>query len=68
MSDKEFTMSEADRELFRRYAVDEQDNPNFTEEDINASIAECTKAYGGSIKSAIRSMRQWYSVTPERVE
>lgn len=54
-------MTPEDRELYRRYAKDEQDNPNPTEEDIDESIKASIRVYG-SEQMAVFTMRQQYGL------
>lgn len=62
MSAKVYKVSESDKALYIRYAKEEQDNPEPTEEDIQASIAESVEVAYGSLHLALSSMRRWYGV------
>lgn len=59
---KVFKISKSDRDLYVKYAMEEQDNPEPTEEDIQASIRESVEVAHGSLNLALRSMRRWYRV------
>lgn len=59
-------MTQDDRLLYRRYAIEEQDNPDPTDQDIDDSIKESIEHYG-CIGKSIRAMRQWYQ-SPNKCE
>lgn len=66
MSRKIDLLKPEDLELFKRYAVDEQDEVEpVSEEFLEESVLHCIKVQG-SLFSAVKSMRRWYRVTPER--